>query len=137
MKDLDDWLRERKLLPKKKLCKEEDEEEDEEDEEDEEEKRMIFVTCGSWDLKHALPRNCSLLGLACPEYMGEGQWINIKELYQQFYQKKKKPAGMTNMLGELGIELEGHHHVGLDDARNIAKVLRQMLRDGCVVPQPD
>ena len=30
----------------------------------------------------------------------------------------------------MGIELSGHHHSGLDDARNIAKIAIQLRREG-------
>jgi hypothetical protein len=55
-----------------------------------------------------------------PSFMKE--WINIKTAYARHYQKRRPPAGMKNMLAELEIPLEGHHHYGLHDCRNIAKV---------------
>ena len=123
---------------------------------DEEDPQFVFVTCGDWDLKNALPRNCAMLGRAVPSFMQ--RWINIKLLYQDFYQKRRAPAGrflplkiacsvhllnpillllllsflgMTQMLKELEIELEGVHHWGKDDANNITKILQVMLRHGC------
>ncbi|KAL6061718.1 ERI1 exoribonuclease family member 3 [Balamuthia mandrillaris] len=92
--------------------------------------RFAFVTCGDWDLKQQLPRNAHLLGMyPPPAYMQ--CWINIKEAYGRFYQKRRNPSGMKTMLNQLNIKLEGVHHYGLDDCHNIAKVLRRMLEDGC------
>lgn len=48
-----------------------------------------------------------------------------------FYQKEAR--GMARMLNLLRIPLEGNHHSGLDDAKNITKVLQQIIRHGCVV----
>lgn len=37
------------------------------------------------------------------------------------------------MLNSLDLEFEGHPHSGLDDAKNIARVLVKMLRDGAQI----
>lgn len=36
---------------------------------------------------------------------------------------------MTEMLAHFEMELEGRHHSGIDDARNLAKIVIQMLND--------
>jgi inhibitor of KinA sporulation pathway (predicted exonuclease) len=40
---------------------------------------------------------------------------------------------MAGMLNGLNIELEGHHHLGLDDVKNICKVLVKLIQDGAIV----
>jgi len=87
---------------------------------------VLFVTCGNWDLNTMLPNQCKYSKINLPKYFKE--WCNVKTLYQQFYSRKAK--GMTNMLDELGIELDGRHHSGIDDSHNIAKICKIMLRDG-------
>lgn len=42
---------------------------------------------------------------------------------------------MTDMLAWCGLELEGRHHSGIDDARNIAKVALKLLEHGFVFNQ--
>jgi len=37
------------------------------------------------------------------------------------------------MLRDLGIELVGKHHSGIDDARNIARIVTKLLEGGAVV----
>ena len=39
-------------------------------------------------------------------------------------------SSMAEMLDALGLPLEGHHHSGIDDCRNLANVVRAMLRRG-------
>ena len=39
-------------------------------------KKFAFVTCGDWDLKTLLPRQCIHTGLGIPAYFKS--WINIK-----------------------------------------------------------
>jgi len=41
--------------------------------------------------------------------------------------KLTRPVGMAQALKELGLPLEGTHHRGIDDARNIAHILHRLL----------
>lgn len=88
----------------------------------------MFVTCGHWDLKTALPNYCKFLNCPVPTYFHN--WCNIKILYDKFYGKKS--GSMVNMLHDLNIELEGRHHSGIDDCFNIAKIAQRMIKDGCI-----
>ena len=40
----------------------------------------------------------------------------------------KKGHSMKTMLRDLHLELEGRHHSGIDDSRNIAKILRTLAQ---------
>lgn len=95
-------------------------------------KNCLFVTCGDWDLKAMLPRQCSLSGSHVPQRFK--RWLNIKELFRQA--TGKPGSSMPNMLQILGLKLEGNHHCGLDDCRNIARILAELLRTGARV-SPD
>ena len=82
-----------------------------------------IVTCGDWDLKTCLPtqlRACAIDFVAAPYR----RWINVKVPFKRW---KRKPAGMKRMLEALGIELEGRHHRGIDDSRNIAKIVKALV----------
>lgn len=37
---------------------------------------------------------------------------------------------MLSMMRELNIPLRGSHHLGIDDAKNITRVLQRLLTDG-------
>jgi len=89
-------------------------------------KKFCFVTCGDWDLKTMLPAQLKLCNLQAPEYFS--RWINIKETYQQ--ETGKRAEGMVGMLTNLGIELEGRHHSGIDDCQNISSILIRLLESG-------
>ena len=82
-----------------------------------------FVTCGDWDLKTMLPSQCKHFNLPIRDYFRK--WINIKELYSMVM--KQKPSGMPSMLKGLGLELTGRHHSGIDDSKNIAKILAKLV----------
>jgi len=88
--------------------------------------KCIFVTCGDWDLSTMMGRQCALASEHVPERFR--QWINIKNLFKSV--TGQKAGGMKQMLDALGLHLEGHHHSGLDDSRNIARILAELLRRG-------
>ncbi|GAB2215602.1 hypothetical protein Droror1_Dr00019991 [Drosera rotundifolia] len=88
-----------------------------------------FVTCGNWDIKTKIPQQCTVSGMNLPSYFME--WINLKDIYLNFY--KRRATGMLTMLRELNIPLRGSHHLGIDDTKNIAKVLQRILADGAVL----
>ena len=39
------------------------------------------------------------------------------------------------MLNSLGMTFEGREHSGIDDARNIARIVLRMMKDGMVVKE--
>jgi len=59
------------------------------------------------------------------------QWINIKKAFQKFYNKRAN--GMMEMLKVLKIPHTGKHHSGIDDCKNIAKIVVKMIQDGAVL----
>ncbi len=92
--------------------------------------RFALVTCGDWDLKIMLPAQLELEGLArAPAPLR--RWINIKKLFSSHY-RNTHAGDMTGMLRALHLPLQGRHHSGIDDARNITRVLLRMIQDGCV-----
>jgi len=70
-------------------------------------------------------------------------WTNIKVLFKESWtplsemskKKQRKGMGMVRMLELLWIELEGRHHSGLDDSRNIAKILIQLMKEWDCIPR--
>lgn len=85
-----------------------------------------IVTCGAWDLKIMLPKEIKNKKLHYHQVYKK--YINIKDEFEYFY--KKKAGGMVSMLNYLDIKLEGRHHSGIDDTRNIAKILLRIISDG-------
>ena len=52
--------------------------------------------------------------------------VNIKTLFAMKH-KLPREKGMESMLNIMGEKLEGRHHNGMDDACNIAKIVRHVL----------
>lgn len=95
-------------------------------------KSVVFVTHGDWDLKTMLPAQCRSLNISVPRIFR--QWGNIKQIYHTLPAKPRNRAsrslGMAAMLHSLGMELIGHHHSGIDDTRNIARILLELHKRG-------
>ncbi len=77
-----------------------------------------WASFGAYDFNQ-FQRQCASTGLPNPF---NSSHINVKTL---FALKKKlvHEQGMAGALAILGIPLEGTHHRGVDDAKNIAKIL--------------
>jgi len=90
-------------------------------------KRFVYVTCGDWDLKTALPAELTRIGVQQAP-LSMRRWVNVKKGFAATYNTKAR--GMAGMLRTLGLELEGRHHSGIDDCHNIARILVHMIRSG-------
>jgi len=83
-------------------------------------------TWGSWGNydRRQFERNCKLYRVPYP--FGATH-INIKNLFALKY-KLKREIGMMGALKILELAHIGKHHNGLDDAINIANILRELLK---------
>jgi inhibitor of KinA sporulation pathway (predicted exonuclease) len=81
----------------------------------------IFCSWGNYDKKQFL-QDCSFHHVPYP--FG-AEHINIKQKFSDYLGLSKR-FGMSQALEMLGLELRGTHHRGIDDARNIAAIYRQM-----------
>lgn len=89
-----------------------------------------FVTCGDWDLAVMLPAQCRVSDPPAPLLPRPyRRWINVKQPFATAMGRAKAP-GMAGMLRELGLPLEGRHHRGIDDCRNIARIVAALLERG-------
>ena len=80
-----------------------------------------FVSCGDWDLGTMLPVQEGACNTKLNTPTCYTRWINIKVPYGDIM--GEKAYGMVGMLKGLNLTLDGRHHSGLDDSRNIAKIL--------------
>jgi inhibitor of KinA sporulation pathway (predicted exonuclease) len=83
-----------------------------------------WVSYGQYDM-NMIKKQCKSFGIAYP--MGD-QHINVKTLVAEKL-NLQKPTGMNGALHLLDIPLEGTHHRGIDDAKNIAKILNWCLQN--------
>jgi len=85
------------------------------------------VTCGDWDLNIMLSTETKRKGLADLVPTTLRRWCNIKTPYAEAMGGTRAP-GMAGMLKGFNLQLIGHHHLGIDDCRNIAAVLRAIVQ---------
>jgi inhibitor of KinA sporulation pathway (predicted exonuclease) len=84
---------------------------------------LVFASWGRYD-RIQLGRDCALHGIAnnMPEH------VNLKTTFSEV-QGLKRPLGMTRALARCGLDLDGAHHRGIDDARNVARMLPWIVGD--------
>ena len=94
-------------------------------------KSYTFATCGFWDLNTCLKNEARFKKLEVPLFLRS--FINVKQVFANDYlkdEKSIKSLAMPTMLNILKLNLEGRHHSGIDDCRNIAKICIELLRKG-------
>lgn len=78
----------------------------------------LFCSWGEYD-RIQFERDCAYHGVAYP--LGT-EHLNVKDLYAR-KRGQRRGRGLSGVLETEGIEFEGRPHRGIDDARNIAKLL--------------
>lgn len=83
-----------------------------------------FVLCswGGYDLTQ-FRGDCARHGLALPATFE--RHVNLKQEFARAF--SVKPCGLERALAQVGMTLEGTHHRGIDDARNIARLAALVL----------
>lgn len=91
-----------------------------------------FLTCGNWDLKTMLPEQLAYIAKVHPEFSPAippplDCYINVKQSFYNQYKVNK--GGMKGMLNYMKLGLEGRHHSGIDDCKNIARIVTKMRNE--------
>lgn len=90
--------------------------------------RVIFATDGPWDMRdfmynHSHKRS----GVHFPQLFY--QWVDVKQAFANFFHMNRQR--IVRMLEYLGLPHEGRLHSGIDDSRNIARIVIGLLIRGC------
>lgn len=81
----------------------------------------IFCSWGAYD-RNQFRRDGEFHQIAYPFDSGH---LNLKEEVNRML--SRKPMGIGEALRRLGMNFEGSPHRGLDDARNIARIVRRVF----------
>ena len=81
-----------------------------------------WASYGAYDFK-MFKKQCAEMGIGYPFSPSH---INVKTLFALKHRLERE-AGMDGALKMLDIPLEGTHHRGIDDAKNIAKIMNTLL----------
>jgi inhibitor of KinA sporulation pathway (predicted exonuclease) len=68
-------------------------------------------------------------GFAYPNFFQ--RYIDVKQVYRDEYGEGKYYK-IKDMLQRFGLRFEGHQHSGIDDTRNLARIVTQMIKRGTV-----
>ncbi|MEN0056486.1 MAG: 3'-5' exonuclease [Mucilaginibacter sp.] len=85
-------------------------------------KQLTWASYGAYD-RTMLKDQCMKLGIPYPM---SDHHINVKILFSEVH-GLTKGVGMAHALRMLNLSLEGTHHRGVDDAKNIANILYQLV----------
>ena len=91
-------------------------------------KTFALVTDGPFDVGRFLRLSCEQHSLSVP--LWAEKWINLRKAFSNYYRwsnhtpgSQPKLPGLQTMLSRLDLEFQGSPHSGLDDARNIGRVV--------------
>ena len=86
---------------------------------------FALVTDGPFDVGRFLRLSCVQHHLEIPVWARK--WVNLRKGFANFYRwssvSHQKLPGLQTMLSKLDMEFQGNPHSGLDDAKNIARVV--------------
>ncbi|MFH4978832.1 hypothetical protein AB6A40_005541 [Gnathostoma spinigerum] len=91
--------------------------------------RYAFVTDGPWDIAKFFQMQCikSNSGVIPHDFRF---YINIRKAFINKYKGQRlQRINLNGMLKDLGMKFEGREHSGIDDAKNIARIVIKMLED--------
>lgn len=88
-------------------------------------RNRLWVSQGNFDRK-LFYKNCQMYGVPYP--FGDHH-LNISAMFSLLTGTYRQ-SGMKSQLSKLGMTLEGTHHSGVDDAKNIARIFLEVLKRG-------
>jgi len=86
-------------------------------------RKCVIVTDGPWDLNSFLQMNCSLYHIDLPSMYT--YYLDIRKHFT--HQLRIKTKTLRWMLHHVGLKWDGQEHSGIDDAKNISKLLIYFL----------
>ena len=84
--------------------------------------QVLFLSWGNYD-KDQLMQDCQFHNIKYP--FDENNHINIKKMVCDYLEFKKQ-RGISGVLKFLNLRFEGIHHRGIDDVRNIIRILKHI-----------
>uniref|UniRef100_A0A453EJU8 Exonuclease domain-containing protein n=1 Tax=Aegilops tauschii subsp. strangulata TaxID=200361 RepID=A0A453EJU8_AEGTS len=89
--------------------------------------RLAVVTWGDWDCRTMLEFECRFKGIEKPSYFD--RWINLRAPFQAALGGGGR-VNLQEAVRAAGLDWEGRLHCELDDARNTARLLVELMLRG-------
>ncbi|XP_051207567.1 uncharacterized protein [Lolium perenne] len=91
---------------------------------------LAVVTWGDWDCRTMLESECVFKGIEKPAYFD--RWVNLRVPFQAVIGGGGR-FNLQEAVRAAGLQWEGRLHCGLDDARNTASLLVEIMRRGAKI----
>lgn len=91
----------------------------------------IFVTDGPWDLRDFIGKQCRASDIKRPKYMRK--WVDIRHTFAKWRGNTNNKLNIDGMLAALNLKFEGRPHSGIDDSRNVARIVKHLVDDGVIL----
>lgn len=90
---------------------------------------VIIATWGHWDMKIMFPSECTNWDNMDYKDMNPvfKRYFNVKTSWNKLYNYGQKKLGMGDAIKHMGWELNGRHHSGIDDCKNIGRLMVDLL----------
>lgn len=88
--------------------------------------KPLFVLCtdGPWDFNNFIRPEARRKGLTLAGYWD--RYVDVRRHFAEAFNRRKR-CGVQGMLALRGLEFEGREHSGIDDSRNIARLVAELL----------
>lgn len=100
---------------------------------------FILITDGPFDMGRFLYLQTKQSKIPYPFYYATS-WSNLRKTFSNFYRMTQKKGSnepklpsLQCMLESLDLEFEGSPHSGLDDSKNIARILIRLIEDRAII----
>jgi len=97
-----------------------------------------FTVCtdGPWDLMRFLAPETRRKQIPYPDWAI--QYLDVRNQFAKSFRfRNMQGMNVERMLSMVGLDFQGRPHSGLDDARNIARLLRKIVLKDRVLIQPN
>lgn len=85
-----------------------------------------------WDIQKFLRLQCEWCGLPVPAYARS--YVDMRRHFGNCYNVDHSgDLSIVGMLHAMELDFEGREHSGIDDSRNIGRIMEQMVKDGWIL----
>uniref|UniRef100_A0A0D9V2Y6 Exonuclease domain-containing protein n=1 Tax=Leersia perrieri TaxID=77586 RepID=A0A0D9V2Y6_9ORYZ len=90
--------------------------------------RFAVVTWGDADCRTMLEQECRFKGIEKPAYFD--RWVDLRVAFEAAFGGGGRRVKLHEAVAKAGLQWSGRPHCGLDDARNTARLLVELMRRG-------
>ncbi|CAK9839839.1 double-strand siRNA ribonuclease Eri1 [Schizosaccharomyces pombe] len=89
-------------------------------------KNWAWACDGPWDMASFLAKQFKYDKMPIPDWI-KGPFVDIRSFYKDVYRVPR--TNINGMLEHWGLQFEGSEHRGIDDARNLSRIVKKMCSE--------